>query len=196
MRGACEQILQPSEIAETCERLMKEGARLQMAYVWFPEPAGPAEIIYLADRGPHEPFSVLRCAVPEESLSLESLATRIPLLGWYEREITDLCGISFTCAMPRHPIRSSDISTRTRRSGTPRSNPLRPGSLSQVILMFHSFGQSVIRLSSILEVSDSQKLERRMPATRSGKTDAWNSTGIRTRWLIPNRRSTRCRSLK
>jgi Ni,Fe-hydrogenase III large subunit len=66
-----------------------------MAYAWFPEPGEPAEVLYLADMKPHDPFPLLRCRLTSNEQQLESLATRIPLLGWYEREMIDLCGISF-----------------------------------------------------------------------------------------------------
>ena len=46
-------------------------------------------------RRSYEPFIVLRCSLPAESRHLQSLAPQIPLLGWYEREIQDLCGIHF-----------------------------------------------------------------------------------------------------
>jgi formate hydrogenlyase subunit 5 len=95
MRSATEQTLRPSAVPKACEQLVEAGARLQMAYAWFPTPGEPAEVLYLADKGAHEPFPLLRCRLESETERLESLATRIPLLGWYEREMMDLCGISF-----------------------------------------------------------------------------------------------------
>ena len=95
MRPATEQTLRPGAVPKACEELMEAGARLQMAYAWFPEPGEPAEVLYLANKRAHEPFALLRCRLESQAQPLESLATRIPLLGWYEREMTDLCGISF-----------------------------------------------------------------------------------------------------
>lgn len=94
MKGAVEQRFSPDELPEVCRALMADGARLQMAYAWFPEPDRP-EVIYLADKKPGEPFPVLRCRLPEGCRELPSLAAITPLLGWYEREIQDLCGIKF-----------------------------------------------------------------------------------------------------
>jgi formate hydrogenlyase subunit 5 len=104
MKGASEQILKASEITAACERLVAQGARLQMAYAWFPEAGGPAEVVYLADQGPHKPFPLLRCRLPEDAPSLPSLATKIPLLSWYEREMTDLCGLTFSGHPDPHPL--------------------------------------------------------------------------------------------
>jgi len=104
VRGTVERVLEPHEIRQACERLVAEGARLQMAYAWFPEVEGSAEVLYLAGRGPHEPFTLLRCRLPQGTRHLESMATRIPLLGWYEREIQDLCGISFQGLPEPHPL--------------------------------------------------------------------------------------------
>jgi len=95
VRGATEHLLQPSGIAEACRQLTDQGARLQMAYAWFPEPGEPPEVLYLADRGPGKPFPLLRCRLSRGSAQLDSLAAQIPLLGWYEREMMDLCGITF-----------------------------------------------------------------------------------------------------
>lgn len=90
-----ERTLRPNELPGACQQLVDNGARLQMAYAWFPKPGGPPEVVYLAARGPHEPFMLLRVPLSEGPNQLQSLATRIPLLGWYEREMTDLCGVSF-----------------------------------------------------------------------------------------------------
>lgn len=94
MNGTVEQRLSPDELPEICRALMGQGARLQMAYAWFPEPSKP-EVLYLADRKSHELFPLLRCQLSEGRRELPSLAAIAPLLGWYEREIQDLCGIPF-----------------------------------------------------------------------------------------------------
>lgn len=104
MKATIEQVLVPHEVPQACQELVEAGARLQMAYAWFPEPGGPAEVLYLADRGPHEPFPLLRCRLTKNMRPLESLATRIPLLGWYEREMIDLCGIAFQNHPEQHPL--------------------------------------------------------------------------------------------
>ena len=95
MMPATEQRLRSDGVPKACEELMGAGARLQMAYAWFPEMGEPAEVLYLANKAAHEPFALLRCRLESQSQPVESMATRIPLLGWYEREMTDLCGISF-----------------------------------------------------------------------------------------------------
>jgi Ni,Fe-hydrogenase III large subunit len=94
MNGAAEQRFSPDEMPDVCRALIAEGARMQMAYAWFPEPDKP-EVVYLADRKPGEPFLLLRCQLPSNRRELPSLATITPLLGWYEREIQDLCGVRF-----------------------------------------------------------------------------------------------------
>lgn len=95
MKSATEWILQAEEVPQACQQLTEGNARMQMAYAWFPQPGEPPEVLYLADQGPQEPFPLLRCRLPRERYELDSLASAIPLLGWYEREMTDLCGITF-----------------------------------------------------------------------------------------------------
>jgi len=96
MKATAEHVLPPEDIASACQQLATDGARLQMAYAWFPQPEEPPEVLYLADRGPGEAFPLLRCRLPRGVAELRSLAAQIPLLGWYEREMMDLCGITFT----------------------------------------------------------------------------------------------------
>jgi len=95
MKGAVEHTVWPHSIPQACDDLMRAGARVQMAYAWFPRPGHPPEVIYLADKAPHQPFEILRCALTEDSQALPSMTPRIPLLGWYEREMHELCGVNF-----------------------------------------------------------------------------------------------------
>jgi len=95
MKSTVEQFIAPGEIVDACTELAAAGARMQMAYARFPEPGATPEVLYLADLGPEQSFLLLRCRLSAEPWELDSLAQRIPLLGWYEREITDLCGIHF-----------------------------------------------------------------------------------------------------
>ncbi len=118
MNGALEQRLTPDELPEVCRTLMAEGARLQMAYAWFPEPDTP-EVIYLADRKRLEPFPLLRCRLPAGRRELPSLAAITPLLGWYEREIQDLCGIRFN----GHPEPSPLVLHEGARPAMPPLDP-------------------------------------------------------------------------
>lgn len=68
---------------------------MQMAYAWFPEPGAPPELLYLADHAAREPFQLFRCKLPLNGVGIPSLATISPLMGWYEREMHDLCGVDF-----------------------------------------------------------------------------------------------------
>jgi len=104
MKGTAERTLSPNEVPQACHQLSEDGARLQMAYAWFPEPGEAPEVLYLADRKPHEPFPLLRCRLNGGEEHLQSLAPEIPLLGWYEREMTDLCGIRFQGHPEPHPL--------------------------------------------------------------------------------------------
>lgn len=122
MKATQERILRPNEVLQACQSLAESGARMQMAYAWFPEPGEPAEVLYLADPGPHETFSLLRCRLPEGSRKLPSLTTRFPLLGWYEREMTDLCGISFQ----GHPEPRPLVLLEGAHPSMPPLNPLYP----------------------------------------------------------------------
>ena len=80
------------EIPELLHALHARGGRMQMAYAWQPAP-NEMQIRYLAGAGGDEPFAVW--SVDASSGWLPSLANESPLLGWYEREITDLFGVEF-----------------------------------------------------------------------------------------------------
>jgi formate hydrogenlyase subunit 5 len=90
MKGAESRRLNPSELEVEARRLLDSGGRMQMAYALLADDGHP-ELRYLVtpETGP---FVVWECAVSEEP---PSLATVWPLLGWYEREMTDLFGLGF-----------------------------------------------------------------------------------------------------
>ena len=80
------------ELPAAVARVIDGGGRMQMAYAWYPVP-GSVELRYVGSQGPEENFFIWRC-VPRGAVP--SVAAVSPLLGWYEREIADLFGITFS----------------------------------------------------------------------------------------------------
>ena len=84
----------PDELGVRCQSALASGARLQMAYAWFPDRfSGAPEVRYLLHWGGRRALQLWRCR-PHVGC-LPSLAPLSPLLSWYEREITELCGVTF-----------------------------------------------------------------------------------------------------
>jgi len=85
--------VEPGELRAACQNALATGARMQMAYAWFPDRSSQPEVRYLLHwRGRH-PLQLWRTRPQADSLP--SLAPLAPLLSWYEREITELCGVTF-----------------------------------------------------------------------------------------------------
>jgi formate hydrogenlyase subunit 5 len=84
-------LLQSEELPDACTNALAEGGRMQMAYAWRPDPK-TLELRYLLSGGVPGPFAMWRC---RPASPVPSLAPICPLLGWYEREITDLFGLEF-----------------------------------------------------------------------------------------------------
>lgn len=104
MNDTIEKIVDPADLQDACQNILRDGGRMQMAYAWHPEPGAPPEILYLADHAAHEPFTLLRCKLSPKRAKIPSLATISPLLGWYEREIHDLCGVDFKGHPEPYPL--------------------------------------------------------------------------------------------
>jgi Ni,Fe-hydrogenase III large subunit len=83
--------LRAAELKDTTSAMLAAGGRMQMAYAWYPEP-DRLELRYTASPAGAAPFAIWRCDTSEP---IPSLADISPLLSWYEREITDLFGLSF-----------------------------------------------------------------------------------------------------
>jgi formate hydrogenlyase subunit 5 len=98
VRPCVTRTLLPDEV-KTAARLLAEGderpdnhARMQFAYALPLEP-GIWEVRYVLARAPRSPFAVWRVRPVREGLP--SLTPVYPLLGWYEREMSDLYGLRF-----------------------------------------------------------------------------------------------------
>jgi formate hydrogenlyase subunit 5 len=101
MNGAETFAVLPSALTGRIDELLAAGGRMQMAYAWFPQP-GRLQVRYLASPGADQPFQLWCCDVSENALP--SLATRSPLLGWYEREMQDLYGVHFDGHPEPYPL--------------------------------------------------------------------------------------------
>ncbi len=92
--------LSPSDLRPSAEALKAGGGRLQFAYAWTP-PAGGLEVRYVCTVPGRREFETWVVAGHRE---LPSLAPILPLIGWYEREIMDLYGLSFTDHPEPYPL--------------------------------------------------------------------------------------------
>lgn len=112
-----------TDLRPRCQAAVEAGARMQMAYAWFPDALTQApELRYVVHAGTDR-LSIWRCRPDVERVP--SLAAIAPLLSWYEREITDLCGIGFENA----PDPTSLVLLPGARIGSP---PLLPGAPEKV----------------------------------------------------------------
>jgi formate hydrogenlyase subunit 5 len=84
--------IRPDELREAATRLRDNDGRLQMTYAWYPEP-GRVELRYVATEADQHHFTTWQC-VPNGPVP--SVSSIWPLMGWYEREVTDLHGIEFS----------------------------------------------------------------------------------------------------
>jgi formate hydrogenlyase subunit 5 len=82
-----------ADLQRRCRAALDAGARMQFVYAWYPETADDPELRYVLHPALGHPPQLWRCRPGTESPP--SLAAIAPLLSWYEREITDLCGIAF-----------------------------------------------------------------------------------------------------
>jgi formate hydrogenlyase subunit 5 len=95
------------DLERRCRAAVDAGARVQFAYAWFPQSVeGPAtadgtevsqaevpELRYVIHAAAGHAPEIWRCR--PGALRPPSLAAIAPLVSWYEREITDLCGLAF-----------------------------------------------------------------------------------------------------
>ncbi len=83
--------IEPARLPTAVSDLIRSGGRMQMSYAWYRAP-GHVELRYLGSRGQSGDFFMWRC---DADGPVPSVAAICPLLGWYEREITDLFGVEF-----------------------------------------------------------------------------------------------------
>ena len=81
-----------TELGAAADDLLGRGGRMQAAYAWFPRPDAP-EIRYIATAPGQREFVSWR--IETDNAPVPSLASRCPLLGWYEREIMEMSGVAF-----------------------------------------------------------------------------------------------------
>jgi Ni,Fe-hydrogenase III large subunit len=110
------------ELPSAVEELLRAGGRMQMAYAWR-TPKGQIELRYLAARATEQTFFLWKC---QPKGPVPSVAVISPLLGWYEREMTDLYGVQFL----NHPEPYALIPIQTSVPGPVQS--LRSGSSSNI----------------------------------------------------------------
>ena len=81
----------PEALLDALAGLIKAGGRVHFAYAWHPEP-GAIELRYVVERPERTGLQIWRV---RPTGTMPSGANVSPQLGWYEREITDLFGITF-----------------------------------------------------------------------------------------------------
>jgi formate hydrogenlyase subunit 5 len=105
--------LSADDLRPKAESLRAIGGRLQFAYAWFPSGEEP-EVRYLSSIPGQHDFDIWVVAGRRE---LPSLAEVIPLIGWYEREMMDLQGLTFIGHPEPYPLVLRDGGTRGSGNG-------------------------------------------------------------------------------
>ena len=100
MKGARMKLVTSETLESEARALHKSGGRMQFAYAWSPNGDG-AEVRYAAALPGEQDFEMW---VLRSTNLIPSLARIWPLLGWYEREITDLSGVRFTDHPEPYPL--------------------------------------------------------------------------------------------
>jgi len=118
MAGAELVSIEPQQLLDSVAKLLKSGGRMQMAYAWHPS-RDRLELRYVASRAAGQDFLVWRC---DARAPVPSVAGVSPLLGWYEREITDLHGLEFS----GHPEPHHLVLHQGARPATPPLDPAYP----------------------------------------------------------------------
>ncbi|SHI06159.1 hydrogenase large subunit [Pollutimonas bauzanensis] len=85
-----------------CQQLVTQGGRLDFAYAWFPNQDTDPELRYIVHPAPSQPLHIWRCRPGQASIP--SLADIAPLASWYEREMSDLCGLHFRGQAHTQPL--------------------------------------------------------------------------------------------
>ncbi len=83
--------IEAAELPAAVAALTRSGGRMQFAYAWYPHP-GSIELRYVADRPERKGLQIW---LTRPVGAMPSAAGASPLLGWYEREISDLFGVVF-----------------------------------------------------------------------------------------------------
>ncbi len=91
MKGAELQDVEQDKLHGLAQAVVDSGGRMQMVYALVAGDGVP-ELRYLMDTAEPRRFIVWRCRPHGDP---PSLAMVWPLLGWYEREVTDLYGVRF-----------------------------------------------------------------------------------------------------
>jgi formate hydrogenlyase subunit 5 len=112
-----------SDLRHHCQEAVDRGERIQMVYAWFPEPEDP-EVRYLVRSSAGHALQIWRCR--PAGRALPSLAAIAPLLSWYEREVTDLCGLQFEDSPQPEPL----VLLAGARAQVP---PLHPGEAQPLV---------------------------------------------------------------
>lgn len=84
--------LRPEQLIDAARRLRQSDGRMQMGYAWCPEPHR-LELRYVATEAGKRQFAIWMC---DPTGPVPSMAGIWPLMGWHEREITDLFGVKFS----------------------------------------------------------------------------------------------------
>ncbi|WP_298353882.1 NADH-quinone oxidoreductase subunit C [Rhodoblastus sp.] len=100
MMGARAKQLSPADLRPRAKALRDAGGRLQFAYAWSPDGAAP-EVRYVSAIPRQHEFEMW--IVPGHR-ELPSLTPALPLIGWYEREMMDLYGVTFVGHPEPYPL--------------------------------------------------------------------------------------------